>query len=106
MVKHWMLAEMIAVCKQWCSWILRVPCYHGPHIGHQFCVMGFSLLFIMHWAHGIENTNTPRLMDIITYLPLPLKRLCKKGTLLKRNSIDRDLVERDSEIIETTIRPG
>ena len=34
----------------------RVSTYHGPHIGHQICVAGFTSPFagrwLMHWAHS------------------------------------------------------
>ena len=41
-------------------------------------------LINVHWAHGIEDANTLRLMRTIIYSILPLRGLCYKGTLLKR----------------------
>ena len=53
------------------------------------CVVEFSVLFIMHWAHGIEDANTLRMMCTMIYLILPLRGLCHKGTLLKGNLVEK-----------------
>ena len=57
------LADGSAVLKLGLDGILegidRVSTYHGPHIGHQFPVVGFTFSlagrWLKHWAHGIVD---------------------------------------------------
>ena len=51
-------------------WILEVPHYHGLHIGCQF--LSWVCFSTMHWAHGIEDTNTLSSMYILIYLLPPI----------------------------------
>ena len=53
------LADGSAVLKLGLDGITRVSTYHGPHIGHQLLVMGFTFSltrrWFEHWAHAIVD---------------------------------------------------
>ena len=98
MVDCWMLAGMVAVCEQG-YWMLKVSYYVvssvvgcskclatvGPTLGTNFCY-GFVTLYIyfMHWAHGIEDTNT---LDVDVYYHLfnsPIMRIQLQKNIRER----------------------
>ena len=88
MVKCWMLTEMIAVCEEWCYWILKVPATVGPTLCTNFVLRGFLFHFS---CTGPMELKTQVLSDwcILSFIYFfhwkdsVKKELCWKGTLSK-----------------------